>query len=155
MRYLFAAVAVIYGGLMLNASANAETLDLVGFNSQIAEPPVSVELPNGLTYLTVVSKQVHFGRSANNPVDRAISSCIAGCTVDSSGGGNCLGSCSGYDVDGDVFSFTWDGMTGGTWTLVGGSGKYNGATGGGDWTGVPTSDASTALPEWTGTITMK
>lgn len=155
MRYLIAVVAAIYGGLVVSAPTNAETLNLVGFNSMISEPPITVELPNGVTYLTVANKQIHFGRSANNPFDRAISSCIAGCTIDSSGGGNCLGSCSGYDVDGDVFSFIWDGLTGGTWTLVGGSGKYDGATGGGDWTGVATSDVSISLPEWTGTITFK
>ena len=138
------------------SSAVAGSIDVLGENIEVAEPGETFELANGQIYSTLRSKLVHIGVSEGNPFDKAISTCSASCTMEAdASAGMCFGACSGYDVDGDVYHFVWDGFAEGTWTIVGGTGKWEGSSGSGMWYPGTMASSGFANPNWDGTITMK
>jgi hypothetical protein len=151
--WITAALAI---SMALAQTANAGTLEVTGQNVGIDDPAETFELVNGQTYLLLKYWQVHLGYSEGNPLHNAISTCSASCTMDADGStGMCFGGCTGYDVDGDIYHLVWDGFADGTWTMVGGTGKWQGASGGGNW--YPNTLASTVFtnPKWDGSITLQ
>ena len=100
----------------------------------------SYELPNGDTMLYLRFDGVQFNDQSNDPSHRAHQACHATCLVSGSllptSPAKCRGYCAAVDSEGDVWWIQWDRLIegGGTWSYLGGTGKYEGVRGGGDWT---------------------
>jgi hypothetical protein len=100
----------------------------------------SYELPTGDTMLFLNFDGVQFNDQSNLPGDRAHQTCHATCLVSGSllpaSRAKCRGYCAAVDAEGDVWWIQWDRLKegGGTWSYLGGTGKYEGVKGGGDWT---------------------
>ena len=156
MRNFIAVTTAFAVSMLFAIPVYAGSMEVVGQNIEVAEPGETFELPNGKTFSSLRSKLVHLGVSDGNPFDKAISTCSGSCTMEADGSaGMCFGACSGYDVDGDVYHFIWDGFADGTWTLIGGTGKWEGSSGGGKWYPGAMASSGFANPNWDGTITMK
>lgn len=97
----------------------------------------------------------------NNPINGATGGC-SGTMLLSMGKLTGGGYCTYEDADGDtsIVSFTSAGMNdkggnSGTWMMVGGTGKYMGATGGGDFSATPNKDRTASVNSITGKIVLK
>ena len=137
--------------------ASADGMKLSGDNVNISDPASSVQLANGKTYLTLNQRSVIHGTSPDNPFDGATMSCMGGCTMEAEDGSDaiCMGSCTGYDANGGLFNFTWDGFTAGTWKIVGGTGAWDGAQGSGTWEATADLGDGLSTNSWVGEVTMK
>jgi hypothetical protein len=117
-----------------------------------------IELPDGRTVLRYSDKGFLSADDPDNPFHLVNFDC-AGAVAMAAGGesGVMAGTCSGVDGDGDVYTLWWKGddLTGGTWGLMNGSGKFEGIEGGGTFsTGLNWTDGK-LINRWDGEWTMK
>lgn len=119
----------------LSAAAATDEAALSSGRSAYHVTKESYEHPSGSELLYLTFDGVQFEENAKKPLDRAHQVCHATCLT-AMLGAQCRGYCSSVDDDGDVTWITWDRLNegGGTWTYLGGTGKYEGKTGGGTWT---------------------
>jgi hypothetical protein len=131
-KSLFAAVLVF-----LPVPALAQTFDASGvwtYTPQLVPHPVA----DDLVALHLSSSYDRFEPvSPDYPLPEATGQCFGAMLIraaQASGGGNC----HIVDADGDMFISEWiaegmdaESMTTGRWALIGGNGKYSGASGGG------------------------
>lgn len=96
-----------------------------------------------------------------NPLNGATGGC-SGTMLLSMGKLTGGGYCTYTDADGNtaITSFTGSslndkGGNSGAWTMVGGTGKYIGATGGGDYSSTPNEDRTESVTKITGEIVLK
>jgi len=118
----------------------------------VGSPPAEMQLPGGETYVQLDNRQVLMATDPSHPFHRVAITCSGSCRGAESG--SCAGGCTGQDPDGDVINFTWNGQSKGEWTLVGGTGKWQGATGSGTWEDMGPLGAGFTRNAWSGTIQM-
>lgn len=90
---------------------------------------------SGKEVLYITFDGVQFTDDAEKPLDRAHQVCHTAGVVEGFGG-KFRGYCSAIDDDGDMWWVSWHRIdeNGGTWSYLGGTGKYEGETGSGTWT---------------------
>ena len=117
------------------AQLQAQTPTMNNGRAAYHVPHTNYDHPAGVEMLYLEFDGVQFTDAAEKPLDRAHQVCHATCRV-ATLGAQCMGYCSAVDDDGDVAWITWDRKddTGGSWEYLGGTGKYEGETGGGTWT---------------------
>ena len=100
-------------------------------------------------------------KNSANPINGATGSC-SGTMLLSMGKLSGGGYCTYKDADGDtsIVSFTASGLNdkggnSGRWMMVGGTGKYLGATGGGDYSAIPNEDRTESVNAISGEIRLK
>ncbi len=71
---------------------------------------------------------------AGDPMHESFQTCFGTYATVDKDKERAVGYCDGLDADGDVYWLTWEGgRTEGPWKFVGGTGKFAGLTGGGEW----------------------
>lgn len=133
LKSIIAAAAV--AGLA--AAAGADTFDAAG-TGQGSASSQAMPVADGLVVIHAVTDYTGFETAdPDSPMATASGPCFGAVVVDGgrvSGGGDCVYT----DADGDAWVTEWsadgigdDGRTQGSWRIVGGTGKWDGATGGG------------------------
>lgn len=91
-----------------------------------------------LTVLALELKGVSLTRNANKALDNSSSVCVG---IARTGAGESMshGFCKYLDTDGDLVMVEWQGRPpkGGSWSFLGGTGKWAGVQGKGDWDTMP------------------
>lgn len=93
-----------------------------------------------------------------NPINLSAQDCGGSIVVGADGAPvNGAGHCETTDKDGDVWWLSWGDYDGNsnTWTILGGTGKYDGMTGGGKVSVIMQSGDGRSVNRWEGTWTMK
>ena len=133
---------------MLRVAATAMTLVVFFPVFAVAEPLEIINCRSGtvnvlhaekdLTVNGFELKGVSLTRNANKALDNSSSICVG---VARSGAGDSAshGYCKYIDTDGDVVMVEWHGRPpkGGSWSFLGGTGKWAGVQGKGDWDTMP------------------
>lgn len=156
-RFLVSAVATLaLAGLLTPAAVAGETTAR-GTVTYIGKPLDATALGGNGVVSRVHMKGVVIADDANSPLHLSSQDCYGSTVVDGTGepkGG--AGSCDGVDRDGDVWWIWWrNAPDSRTWGFIGGTGKWQGVTGGGT-TGVLAAmpDGRTTI-SWLGKWTMK
>lgn len=136
------------------APLGAETISGAGDGLLVAKSTSSQELGDGTSWVTLGNRQVLLAEDSSHPFHRLPIDCDGVCHMDGESG-TCMGYCAGIDADGDMAMITWTGQTSGTWKLVGGTGKFDGASGGGGWKEEGAVGAGFTHNSWQGTIELK
>jgi hypothetical protein len=149
------AACLLAAGLVV--PANAETIVIKqASNTGVPVPGETRELADGGAYMVIGNKWIVSTEKPGYPLNDQSMDCTGSCKAAAGlETGDCFGYCGGIDADGDLFSFTWDGYTGGGWATAAGTGKFEDWRGSGTWEVVPLSDPAVAKVKWEGTITMK
>jgi hypothetical protein len=138
-------------------SAGAQQMSGGGFVALVPKPAETTETPDGRVLQMVRVDGIVFGDEENNPFGMATQSC-AGTVVLSTDGSDVMakGYCDGVDLDGDVWWITWEEtLDGGSWNLLGGTGKFEGVSGGGQTSRVAEWPDGRYVVRWDGTWTMR
>ena len=150
-------LAALAGLVMASISAHAEditgsgTVTYAGFH--IGQRPIADGKGLGQDHL----KGVILANDPSNPLHLAAQDCIGASIIDKKGNpGDGAGYCDGIDKDGDVF-LIWYRNKGNdrTWSFMGGTGKFDGITGGGTTTPMVGEPADRVVVKWEGKWTMK
>lgn len=143
--------------LALAQLSAAETYTLTGRSIWTPESVNSSKLPDGRTVTRQVLKGTAIADETDTPLSMVSQDCMF-TTVTSADGKTFSsgGYCDGVDVDGDVYwavgTATQDG---GEWHYIGGTGKFEGMTGGGKYQLAMTWPDGKIVATWDGTATMK
>lgn len=134
---------VLISSLLLAASANVFAEEAEGryFENTVSEKVTT--LPNGTTIVVFNTKQHAISNKSSDPFNNALGDCMGRLIV--SAEGNVLsgsGMCFLLDYEGDGLNQAWTFEEAGTstcpdmcgsWRIVDGFGKFEGATGSGTW----------------------
>jgi hypothetical protein len=126
---LSAAASCVIPSLSLAADNCSGTYVNVG---QSAE---TTELASGNTLVLFKATTINITDDHDSPLNLSVGDCV-GTSLTASGKTNASGRCSRKDKDGDVYSYEWAmpaDADKGTWTFVGGTGKYANAMWSGWW----------------------
>ena len=151
-RFLIYSTAFV---MVLGLAAIANAGEVGGHNIAQAKKSIETDLGNGKMFVTTGNHTVCRTTDANHPLNDASGDCDGGCVMNAEGDGECLGSCTWADKDGDLAFFTWSGVTSGTWKFRGGTGKYAEATGKGTWETSGVYAGGMVRNSWSGAIEMK
>lgn len=130
-----------------------------GQGQALYEPKVleTVNLEDGTVITRTSTSGFVISSDAENPFDMVNQHC-SGTNVLAPGQSEptAYGYCEGLDNDGDVFFISWaTGPEGNTWRLLGGTGKFDGISGGGTSEVTNTWADGKYVIDWQGTWTMK
>ena len=140
----------------VTAPSFAQEISGSGESVIINMPPRETELPNGRIFRELQNQQILIASDLSHPFHHVALTCSGTCMVNPGDEtGSCVGGCNGRDQDGDVITFSWDGMDQGGWKLIGGSGKWSKARGSGTWKDTGPMGAGFTRNTWTGSIRMK
>ena len=151
-------VALSVSGLLgLAAASAAETIVLKGRSTWTSVSETSVKLADGRTVKRQVLRGTAIADNPNTPLSNASQDCMF--TTVASADGKTFSSggyCDGLDADGDVY-WAYGGATekGGKWSYLGGTGKFEGLTGGGTYRLALTWPDGKVMATWEGTAQMK
>ncbi|UCF68524.1 MAG: hypothetical protein JSV80_04305 [Acidobacteriota bacterium] len=154
IRSVLAMLAI--SALAVAAPCIAQEMTGNGESIIVDMPPKETALPDGYSFVELQSRQLLVSADTDHPFHHAAIICSGTCTMKPGGeSGSCSGGCTGRDPDGDVITFSWDGMDQGGWKLLGGSGKWSKASGSGMWKSMGPMGAGFTRSTWSGTIRMK
>lgn len=154
MRKHLVGLLLVTGVLLLAPlSVYGETVH--GDNVVVLKEAVTTPLADGASYVTAGNRQIATMDDPKHPLNGASGDCDGACVVGADKKATCMGSCTWVDRGGDIAFFTWNGMTDGGWKLLGGTGKWMGATGEGTWKNGPMSAGGFGHNLWQGTIQLK
>jgi len=143
--------------LWLGSAATAAEMNVSGTLDLIPLSQDAAKLANGSTLLNITTKGVARENAASGAIDFAAQDCAVTVLVSADGqsqtGG---GHCTATDKDGDTWwlSFMLT-ESGSNWTVMGGSGKYEGMTGGGTTTVDARFSDGRFAEHYEGTVTLK
>ena len=145
---------IAYGALaalVLSPAAFADS----GKGQAFYEPTVreSVELADGRVLSRVSVSGFVIGSTMDNPFHMVNQHC-SGTEITTAGEAmpTSFGSCEGMDRDGDIFFISYSGPT---WQILGGTGKFDGLTGGGTTAITHAWPDGKYVIDWEGTWKMK
>lgn len=149
---------ITYGllsAMLLSPTAFADK----GEGQAFYEPKVleTVALADGRVISRVSLSGFVIGSNAKNPFHMVNQHC-SGTSILAAGQSEptAYGYCEGLDRDGDAFFMSWStGPGGNTWQLLGGTGKFDGISGGGTSDTTHTWTDGKYVIDWDGTWTMK
>ena len=129
-------LALALFGLFPLTSAAGEPLEIMNCRSGTLN---MLHAEKDLAVASFQLKGVSLSRNANKALDNSSSVCVGvsrtGAATDSAS----HGFCKYLDTDGDVVMVEWHGRPpkGGSWSFLGGTGKWAGVQGKGDWETMP------------------
>jgi hypothetical protein len=138
-------------------SVSAQQMSGGGYVALVPKPAVTSETPDGRVLQMVGVDGIVFGDEESNPFGMATQSC-SGTVVMAADGSDLMakGYCDGVDLEGDVWWISWEETAaGGSWNLLGGTGKFEGVSGGGQTSRVAEWPDGRYVVRWDGTWTMK
>jgi hypothetical protein len=142
---------------VLAGAAAAQTYELKGHSTWFPVSETTATLADGRT----VTRQVLSGTAMNDDPDTPLSKASQDCmftTVTAADGRSFSsgGYCDGMDADGDVYwAYGHASEKGGKWYYLGGTGKFEGLTGGGTYELALQWPDGKVLATWEGTGTLK
>ena len=123
-------------------SVSAQQMSGGGYVALVPKPAVTSETPDGRVLQMVGVDGIVFGDEVVMAADG--SDLMA------------KGYCDGVDLEGDVWWISWEETAaGGSWNLLGGTGKFEGVSGGGQTSRVAEWPDGRYVVRWDGTWTMK
>lgn len=132
------ASAAALSGLCITTSVRAESCN--GYVAFRNEPPILLKkTAAGASIYWFTSQRTNIVvHPENSPSNRTTGVCSGGWTIAADGKtGAGAGFCTNVTPNGDVFHQTYEGtFAGGTWKVVGGTGKFANYKGNGTWEGV-------------------
>jgi hypothetical protein len=153
MRRTPLALACSFIACLLTAStAAAQDVSDMGHAVYVPTDLTKVELPDG-TYAVEQSTQGYVLTDDRDSAFNRVAQDCTGTNIVAADGSPILASgyCSGRDTDGDMYWFSyWNGADRREWTLVGGTGKFEGISGGGTSEMVSMDAGGTFLVRWEG-----
>lgn len=112
-----------------------------------------MERADGGSVMRLHDASVVMGNNAGNPFHLSSLDCYSTYVLPSGAeNGPGAGYCDGIDQDGDVWWITFKGdFAGGMWNISGGTGKFDGMTGGGSYTAAAQMEGGRSFTTWDGT----
>ncbi len=157
-QQLVSLAAMVFTSFVAVTTAAAQRQLSGGGYAYFIRDASSMELPDGRSIIRYMDRGFLSADDPKNPFHRVNFDCSGTVAMAAGGGtGVMAGTCNGIDSDGDVYTLWWKGddLTGGTWGLMNGSGKFEGIKGGGTFgTGLTWTDQK-VINRWDGTWTMK
>lgn len=128
-----------------------------GIGAYIPQGEVVTELPDGRSQVSVRMGGYLKTDDPEDPNDLVSQDCAATNIVGADGTLQVSGGhCAAQDPDGDMYWISfWNTLEGGEWSMVGGTGKFEGVTGGGTSTTLAAGGDGRSLIRWEGTITLR
>lgn len=153
-------VSVFLAGVMgmgLVSVVQAGKMSGTGHNANHNVSTETSKLADGRVMMRMRDANVIMGNNAGNPFNQTPLDCystfVASPDMSSGKGG---GYCNGIDKDGDVWWISFQGdFGGGTWKFLGGTGKFDGISGGGNYKPVVQMEGGRSISVWDGTWDMK
>jgi hypothetical protein len=149
--------AILIAGLACGFALPALADEGSGHNANQNISTETSQLPDGRTLMRTHDSSVIMGNNPGNPFHLASLDCFATYVLAADGNsGNGGGYCDGVDQGGDVWMITFGGdLGGGKWQFSGGTGKFDGITGGGSYKAAAQVPGGRSLTTWDGTWQMK
>ena len=152
------AVAVLAAGASVASAVHAgQKMNGSGHNANQNVSTETKKLADGRMLMRIHDAVVIMGNNPGNPFHLTSLDCFSTfiATPDAKSG-NGGGYCQGLDKDGDAWWISFRGdFAGGTWTFIGGNGKFEGVTGGGTYKPVAQMEGGRSLSVWDGTWELK
>jgi hypothetical protein len=152
---VFGAGAILAAGLVPVLGADYQASGTATFTTVDSD---AVTFGSGAVKQRIRLKGVILADDPTNPLHLSAQDCGGSVVVAADGTAvNGGGYCEATDKDGDVWWLSWadyDG-NGNTWTILGGTGKYEGISGGGTITAMMQSADGRLVNRWQGSWTMK
>jgi len=154
MRYFITGFAVLIATLIIAplgmyAQEYSDSGDVVYFPTSLE----TVELPNGMIAVESKTSGYVLAADTESPFHLVAQTCSGTSLLDADN--NLLrasGYCAGRDRDGDMYWMSyWNDEDGGEWTLLGGSGKFEGLSGGGTSHSIAQDAVGSFVVRWSGT----
>jgi hypothetical protein len=144
-------------GIGCSATSQAEKMTGSGHNANQNVSTQVTKLPDGRSLMAIHDASIIMGNNQGNPFHLTTLDCYSTYIAAADGNsGNGNGYCHGVDKDGDVWWITFGGdFGGGTWAFTGGTGKFDGISGGGTFKPVSQMQGGRSLSVWDGTWDMK
>jgi hypothetical protein len=137
------------------STLSAQAADVEGGNALVQKVLSATPLADGTMLLSVRSTGFSWTMDDEAPIGNGSILCY-GSSVVSAEGEQTSGSgmCRVLDDSGDLWNIWWTGTTSGDWGITNGTGKYDGASGGGTWANTTDYPDGKQMNSWTGSITM-
>lgn len=156
MRRTALALSCLLAALFLAAPiALAQEMSATGHAVYVPKDHSKVELPNGTYAVEQMSEGYVITDDPDSSFNLVAQDCAGTNIVDADGTTlRASGYCSGRDQEGDMYWFHyWNGPEGNEWTLIGGTGKWEGITGGGTSEPIAADAGGTFAVRWEGSWT--
>jgi hypothetical protein len=153
----FLTAMAVAGVVLVPVSALAGKMTGSGHNANHNVSTETKKLPDGRLLMRMHDANVIMGNNPGNPFHMTSLDCYSTFIATADGAsGKGGGYCQGLDKDGDLWWIHFQGdFTGGTWTLMGGTGKFDGIKGGGTYKPVAQLEGGRSMTVWDGTWEMK
>lgn len=157
MKRVVLALAVAVSGLLfVTADAQAQEMSASGYAAYMQTGATTTALGEGRTRVDQTSDGYVMTDDPASPFHLMAQDC-AGTNLIAADGTleRASGYCAARDADGDMYWFWyWNGPAGSEWGLIGGTGKFDGITGGGTSEAVAADPDGRSVVRWEGTWTM-
>lgn len=156
MKHLSITLSLVAVLSLAFSSATAQmATEIEGGNALVQEVLNQAPLPDGTMLLNVASNGFSWTMDPEAPIGNGSITCYGSNIVSAEGEPmSGAGSCTSVDDDGDVWTIWWTGATGGEFGITSGTGKYEGATGGGTWENTVAYADAKQMNSWKGSFTM-
>ncbi len=158
MRTLFSLFTASALGLAFVGTAQAgEKMTGSGHNATQNISTETKTLPDGRLMMRIHDAAVIMGNNKGNPFHLSSLDCFSTFIATADGtSGQGSGYCHGLDKDSDAWWIDFSGdFSGGTWSFIGGMGKFEGISGGGTFKSAAQLEGGRSLSTWNGSWEMK